>query len=176
MESSRTIRTGFSASCANHQAELARHPSEFLCVLCALCGKAVPYYAKSLNTESREKGAQRNCRCQRVSWKSAANCEIVSCSARASGDRLASRKMSSVRAPNRARRLLRSVFLFCAKHSLTKSRNAFSSPTEFFARAPGMRKLTSAEATLGGGRNAPGGIRNAISGRLNHCETTERSP
>jgi len=173
MESSRTIRTGSSASCAIHQDELARHPFGLLHVLCV---KAFCVLRNSFNTEGTEKAEQRNCQCQRVNWKSAANWETVSCSARAFGVRPASRKTSSVRAPNRARRLLRSVFLFCAKHSLTKSRNAFSSPTEFFARAPGMRKLTSAEAILGGGRKAPGGIRNAISGRLNHCETTDRYP
>src|ERR1700681_1196888 len=66
---------------------------------------------------------------QRVRRNSSASLETESSSARASGDNPASRRASPARVPSRARRLFRKFFLFCAKHSFTKSRNACSSAT-----------------------------------------------
>src|ERR1700730_5501525 len=74
------------------------------------------------------------------------------------------------------RRLFTSVLRFFAKHNFTKSKNRFSSAIASTARAPGNRKLTSAESTSGGGVNASGGISSAISGREKYCVITERYP
>src|SRR5262249_58549800 len=73
-----------------------------------------------------------------------------------------------------SRRLLTSVFLFCAKHVFTNSKNFSSFEICVSDFAPGSRKLTRAEPTSGGGRNAPRGIFSAIAGFEKYWVSTER--
>jgi len=101
MELSPTIRTVSSRFCATNGVEFSVS-SVF---------EPIRTSGKNFNTEGTEEAKARTCRRHRAERKSAANCETVSCSARTSGDRPASRKTSSARTPSRLRRLLRNVFL-----------------------------------------------------------------
>ena len=95
-----------------------------------------------------------------------ANCPNVNSSARALPAILHFSNAAPTRSPSATpRKLFRNVFLFCPKQVCTNSRNRPSSAIPNPARSPGNSILTKAEVTFGGGRNAPAGIRNSISGR-----------